>query len=194
MPAFSDSTLAVCGMNTISSACASISFGTPAPSLPMTNATDWRRSTSEIAVPLCDDVASTRTPRDLISGSAAREFHLHHGHPKERSRRGAHRLPVPRAHSSLAEQQAGHSKGLGRAGDRAQIAGILQTGRDHQQSGLGPQDILQRTRPSRGPEPRLPEAFPWERRWQRRHRAAAGLRYATTVAAAACAPARVPTR
>ena len=69
-PALRDSTRGDWGIATISSACVSTSLGSPAPSLPISKATGPRRSASARDVPLCDEVASTLTPRDLSSCNA----------------------------------------------------------------------------------------------------------------------------
>src|SRR5579864_5720949 len=76
MPALSDSTRGECGIVTNSSAIARISAGTPAPSLPTTIIAAPVKSASCSGLPLCDEVASTRTPcsfrADMLSPSFTR--------------------------------------------------------------------------------------------------------------------------
>ena len=67
-PAFSDSTLAACGIAMVSSICRITSRGKPAPSLPIKIASGNFHETWGRGVPWCDDVASSRTPADRNSG------------------------------------------------------------------------------------------------------------------------------
>ncbi len=129
MPAFSDSTLDDCGMDTTSSAWASTSFGTPAPSLPTTKATGPRRSVVGNRSFLCVTKLPVPHAARLNFGQRCRQLHLRRRHPEQRSRRSPHRFPVPRTHRSLAQQQSGHAEGLGRTRDRSQISRILQARR-----------------------------------------------------------------
>ena len=84
------------------------------------------------STPLCDEVATSRTPFSRSLRQHIRQLCPHHRQPENRSRRSPHHFRIKRAYGALAQNHPSRPKRLRRPQNRPQIPRILQP-RNHDQ-------------------------------------------------------------